>query len=81
MLNQKIADATNKTVYAGPVEATAIGNLVAQLMALGEIDNLNEARELIQQSFEVKKTFEKNRGLYKLRAQKGNEDYDNETKL
>lgn len=58
LLNQKIADATNKTVYAGPVEATAIGNLVAQLMALGEIDSLNEARELIQQSFEVK-TFEK----------------------
>lgn len=58
LLNQKIADATNKTVYAGPVEATAIGNLVAQLMALGEIDSLSEARELIKQSFEVK-TFEK----------------------
>ncbi len=58
LLNQKIADATNKTVYAGPIEATAIGNLVAQLMALGEVDSLNEARELIKQSFEVK-TFEK----------------------
>jgi rhamnulokinase len=54
MLNQLIADKTQKTVYAGPVEATAIGNIVAQLMALGEIDDIREARYIIKNSFEVK---------------------------
>jgi len=55
MLNQLIADVTKKDVYAGPVEATAIGNIAAQLMALGEINTINEARILIKDSFEVKK--------------------------
>ncbi|WP_026675651.1 rhamnulokinase [Alkalihalobacterium bogoriense] len=54
LLNQLIANATNKEVYAGPIEATAIGNLVAQLMALNEIKSIEEARALIKQSFEVK---------------------------
>ncbi|MEK3988626.1 rhamnulokinase [Robertmurraya sp. FSL R5-0851] len=55
MLNQLVADVTNKEVLAGPIEATAIGNIVAQLMALGEITDLEEARSVIKQSFEVKK--------------------------
>jgi rhamnulokinase len=55
MLNQLIADVTNKEVYAGPVEATAIGNIAAQLMALGEISDIKEARLIIKESFEVKK--------------------------
>lgn len=55
MLNQLIADATKKEVYAGPVEATAIGNIVSQLMAVGEIENIQEARTIIKNSFEVKK--------------------------
>nr|WP_263327638.1 rhamnulokinase [Neobacillus sp. Marseille-Q6967] len=55
MLNQLIADVTNKEVYAGPVEATAIGNIVTQLMALGEIENIKQARSIIKDSFEVRK--------------------------
>jgi rhamnulokinase len=55
MLNQLVADVTNKQVLAGPIEATAIGNIVAQLMALGEFSDLQEARSVIKQSFEVKK--------------------------
>lgn len=55
MLNQLIADATKKEVYAGPVEATAIGNIVSQLMAVGEIENIKEARTIIKNSFKVKK--------------------------
>ncbi|MBM7573248.1 rhamnulokinase [Aquibacillus albus] len=55
MLNQLIADTTNKEVLAGPVEATAIGNIVAQLIALGELKDINEARRMIKQSFDVKK--------------------------
>lgn len=55
LLNQLIADVTKKEVYAGPVEATAIGNIVAQLIALGEIRDMKEARSIIQKSFKVKK--------------------------
>lgn len=55
MLNQLIADTTKKVVYAGPVEATAIGNIVSQLMAVGKIEDINEARTIIKHSFEVKK--------------------------
>ncbi|PGY10691.1 rhamnulokinase [Bacillus sp. AFS031507] len=55
MLNQLIADVTKKEVYAGPVEATAIGNIVAQLMALDEIQDIKEARTIVKKSFEVKK--------------------------
>jgi rhamnulokinase len=55
MLNQLIADVTMKEVFAGPVEATAIGNIAAQLMSLGEIRDIKEARSIIKDSFEVKK--------------------------
>ncbi len=55
MLNQLIADVTKKEVFAGPVEATAIGNIVAQLMALEVMQDIQEARTLIKNSFEVKK--------------------------
>jgi rhamnulokinase len=55
MLNQLIADVTNKEVNAGPVEATAIGNIAVQLMALGEIQDIKQARLIIKESFEVKK--------------------------
>jgi rhamnulokinase len=55
MLNQLIATVTDKEVYAGPVEATAIGNIAAQLMALGEIKDIHDARLTIQKSFDVKK--------------------------
>ncbi|MBT2654016.1 rhamnulokinase [Bacillus sp. ISL-18] len=55
MLNQLVADVTKKEVYAGPVEATAIGNIVAQLMALDEIQDIKEARTIVKNSFEVKK--------------------------
>ncbi|MGY0691457.1 rhamnulokinase [Virgibacillus sp. FSP13] len=55
MLNQLIADSTQKEVLAGPVEATAIGNIVTQLMAMGEIDGIQQARSIIKQSFPMKK--------------------------
>ena len=54
MLNQLLANVTNKEVCAGPVEATAIGNIVAQLMALDEVEEIHQARALIKDSFEVK---------------------------
>ena len=53
-LNQLTAKCTGKTVYAGPTEATAIGNVVAQMIADGVFGNLEEARENVFKSFEVK---------------------------
>ncbi len=47
------ANATKREVVAGPVEATAIGNNLVQLMALGELKDLNEARQLVRDSFET----------------------------
>lgn len=51
VLCQWTADATGRPVLAGPVEATAIGNLMVQAMALGYVSNLREAREVIHRSF------------------------------
>lgn len=57
MLSQFASDASGKTVYAGPVEATTLGNVAMQLIALGEISDMWEARRIIANSFEIK-TFE-----------------------
>ena len=52
-LCQMTADATNVPVIAGPIEATAAGNIAVQLIAAGEIKDLSEAREIIADSFSV----------------------------
>ncbi|MCP1110941.1 rhamnulokinase [Ohessyouella blattaphilus] len=54
LLCQMTASANNKKVIAGPVEATALGNIAVQLMALGEIENLQKAREIIRASEDTK---------------------------
>jgi rhamnulokinase len=54
LLCQFTANATNRVVTAGPVEASAIGNSLAQLIALGEIKDLKEARKVVEQSFSMK---------------------------
>lgn len=56
-LNELTAKMTEKTVYAGPTEATAIGNITAQMIAAGELTSLKDARKCIFDSFEIK-TFE-----------------------
>lgn len=54
MLNQLIANTTGKEVVAGPTEATAIGNMIVQLMALNKIKDIPEARSIIKDSFDMK---------------------------
>ncbi|MEE3438021.1 MAG: FGGY-family carbohydrate kinase, partial [Lachnospiraceae bacterium] len=53
-LNQLTANATGLTVYAGPVEGTAIGNLVVQFIAAGEFEDLRSTRNAIKDSFAIK---------------------------
>lgn len=48
------ASACGRPVYAGPVEATAIGNIAVQAIASGELANVAQARECVRRSFEVK---------------------------
>lgn len=54
LLCQFTANAIGRPVWAGPVEASAIGNVLVQLMALGEIAGLPEARQLVRDSFPVR---------------------------
>lgn len=55
LLCQMAADACGRTVIAGPVEATAIGNAMMQLVARGQINSISEARQIIRDSFAVKR--------------------------
>lgn len=52
-LNRLTARETGKTVYAGPAEATAVGNLTAQMIQGGEFAGVAEARDCIFRSFEI----------------------------
>src|SRR5438552_1322609 len=54
LLCQFTADACNRPVLAGPVEATAIGNVLIQAIGLGILSSLAEAREVVRNSFEVR---------------------------
>ncbi|MCS6851792.1 MAG: rhamnulokinase [Gemmataceae bacterium] len=55
LLCQLTADACDRPVLAGPVEATAIGNLLVQAMGLGLVGSLAEARDVVRRSFEVQR--------------------------
>lgn len=54
-LNQLTARESGRVVYAGPGEATSVGNLAAQMIAAGDIQNLSEARHCVYKSFDIKK--------------------------
>ena len=51
VLNQFVADSTGRRVVAGPAEATAIGNIMVQAIAAGDVKDLAEAREVVRRSF------------------------------
>lgn len=57
ILCQYTANISKKLVIAGPLEATAVGNIIVQLITLGEIKNLREGRELINNSIEMTKYY------------------------
>jgi rhamnulokinase len=53
LLNQMTANSTGLKVISGPVETTAIGNILMQAMAVGEVKSIVEAREIVRNSFPV----------------------------
>ena len=53
LLNQLTADATGRKVITGPVEATALGNIVMQMIATGDLNSLQSGRDLVAASFPV----------------------------
>ena len=54
-LNMLTAKATGIPVYAGPTEATAIGNLLSQMLGVGVFASVSEARQTVFESFDVKR--------------------------
>ncbi len=53
MICKCTANATKRVVEAGPVEATSLGNVLVQAMAMGAIKDLEEGRKVIKNSFDV----------------------------
>jgi len=53
LMCQLAANATGLPVYAGPIEATAIGNLLVQAMALGKFETIEDARKVVYDSFDI----------------------------
>jgi rhamnulokinase len=51
LLNQLAANATGRTVIAGPTEATAAGNILVQAIGAGVVSGLAEARQIVKRSF------------------------------
>lgn len=54
-LNLQTSKTTGLTVYAGPIEGTAIGNLVVQMVSSGDFTSLQAARDAIAESFQIKR--------------------------
>ena len=51
LLNQWTANALNRKVVTGPIEATAAGNILIQALALGHLDSIEDARKVVSKSF------------------------------
>ena len=53
LLCQMAADACQRRIVTGPIEATAIGNLMQQMISSGDVDSISDARQIITQSFDL----------------------------
>ena len=70
LLDQMTADACQRPVVTGPVEATAMGNLMMQVRASGEVSSLAEMRDAIRKSSEVKRYEPRDESAWKEAAEK-----------
>jgi rhamnulokinase len=70
LLNQMTSDATGLRVVTGPVEATAIGNVIAQMIAFGIIPSLSVGRELLQRSFDLDTYLPRNSSEWDAKAER-----------
>ena len=64
LLNQFAANATQLTVLAGPVEATAAGNVLVQAIALGEVPSLSAARAIVAASLTIEQIQPRDRAVW-----------------
>jgi len=55
LLNQFAANAAHRPVLAGPIEATALGNVLLQAVALGHLASLSALREVVRASFQIER--------------------------
>jgi rhamnulokinase len=68
LLNQFTADATGRSVVAGPVEATALGNIAVQMVATGEVASIAHARTIIERSFPTERAEPRHADLWDAHA-------------
>ena len=54
LLCRLTAEVTNRSVYAGPFEATAVGNILVQAIAKGRVKDLFDLRRIVRKSFDIK---------------------------
>ncbi|GAB2555523.1 rhamnulokinase [Gracilibacillus alcaliphilus] len=52
-INEKLAEIAGKRIYAGLDEATAIGNVMAQMIATGQVQSVDEGKKIIAESFTI----------------------------
>ena len=64
LLNQFAANATQLAVLAGPVEATAAGNVMVQAIALGEVRSLSAARAIVAASLPIERIEPRDRAVW-----------------
>ena len=64
LLNQFAANATGLPVIVGPFEATSGGNILLQMIALGDLSNLAEGRDLVRRSFPTETYSPQNSGVW-----------------
>ena len=64
LLNQLAANATGRRVLSGPSEATAIGNVLIQSLALGHLSSLSEIRQTVRNSFEIEEYLPQDQSIW-----------------
>ena len=70
LLCQFAANAVNRKVLTGPIEATAMGNIMMQAIATGQIESVSQGRDIIKSSIELKQYLPSESDLWSTEYQK-----------